>query len=282
MLGPVNISVAIPDSFLSDEQTLRDKTLKISQIARASSIFRVKTIYLYQDGGIHAAKADRRLIKLILGYLDTPQYLRKGLFPQMPELRYAGILPPIRAPHHKEWQDIKSVREGEVRVGVVVQVKDKLYVDIGLGPLIRFEGVAAAGTKVNVKLKSSFPNLRAEKINQQDIKSSYWGFEVNDAKSLHTLLDQMSDMEIIITLREGESLKNFEPSLSQKLRVKRKILVVFGSPKRGVDEILTSEGFDVHSYPFVTNMFPFQGTQTVRLEEAFLGTLAIINYYLNS
>ena len=167
-------------------------------------------------------------------------------------------------------------------MGVVVQVKDKLYVDIGLGPLIRFEGLATAGTKVNVKLKSSFPNLRAEKINQQDIKSSYWGFEVNDAKSLHTLLDQLRGMEIIITLREGESLKNFEPSLSHQLRVKRNILLVFGSPKRGVDEILTSEGYDVHSYQFVTNMFPFQGTQTVRLEEAFLGTLAIINYYLNS
>jgi len=204
------------------------------------------------------------------------------LFAQMPELRYAGILPPIKSPHHKEWRDIKSVREGEVRVGVVVQVKDKLYVDIGLGPLIRFDGSAVAGTKVNVKLKSSFPNFLAEKINQEDIKSSYWGFEVNDARSLHTLLDQMRDMEIVITSREGESLKNFEPSLSQKLRVKRKILVVFGSPRRGVDEILTSEGYDVHSYPFVTNMFPFQGTQTVRLEEAFLGTLAIINYYLNS
>lgn len=282
MLGSVNISVAIPDSCLSEEQTLRDKTLKISQIARASSIFRVRTIYLYQDRDIHAEKADRRLIKLILSYLDTPQYLRKRLFPQMPELTYAGILPPIRAPHHKEWRDIKSVKEGEVRMGVVVQLKDKLYVDIGLGPLIRFEGRAAAGTKINVKLKSSFPNLRAEEIDQHDIKSSYWGFEVNDAKSLHTLLNQISDREIIITLRQGESLKNFEASLSQKLRFKREILVVFGSPRRGVDEILSSEGYDVRSYAFVTNMFPFQGTQTVRLEEAFLGTLAIINYYLNS
>lgn len=282
MLGSVNISVAIPDSCLSEEQTLRDKTLKISQIARASSIFRVRTIYLYQDRDIHAEKADRRLIKLILSYLDTPQYLRKRLFPQMPELTYAGILPPIRAPHHKEWRDIKSVKEGEVRMGVVVQLKDKLYVDIGLGPLIRFEGRAAAGTKINVKLKSSFPNLRAEEIDQHDIKSSYWGFEVNDAKSLHTLLNQISDREIIITLRQGESLKNFEASLSQKLRFKREILIVFGSPRRGVDEILSSEGYDVRSYAFVTNMFPFQGTQTVRLEEAFLGTLAIINYYLNS
>ena len=147
MLGPVNISVAIPDSFLSDEQTLRDKTLKISQIARASSIFRVKTIYLYQDRDIHAAKADRRLIKLILGYLDTPQYLRKGLFPQMPELRYAGILPPIKAPHHKEWQDIKFVREGEVRVGVVVQVKDKSLCGYRVRPFNTIRGLGDCWNK---------------------------------------------------------------------------------------------------------------------------------------
>jgi methyltransferase len=110
MSGSLDISVAIPDSCLLDEQTLRDKTLKIGQIARASSIFRVKTIYLYQDREAKVRNTDRRLIKLILRYLDTPQYLRRNLFPQMQELRYAGLLPPIRAPHHKDWRDIKTVR----------------------------------------------------------------------------------------------------------------------------------------------------------------------------
>ena len=119
MPDSVDISVAIPDSCLSDEQTLRGKTLKLSQIARASSIFRVKTIYLYQDIEFNAKKADRKLIKLVLRYLDTPQYLRKALFPHMEELKYAGMLPPIRAPHHKDWQDVKTVKEGEIRVGVV-------------------------------------------------------------------------------------------------------------------------------------------------------------------
>src|SRR5829696_4681404 len=252
MPDSVDISVAIPDSCLSDEQTLRGKTLKLSQIARASSIFRVKTIYLYQDMEFNAKKADRKLIKLILRYLDTPQYLRKILFPKMEELKYAGMLPPIRAPHHKDWQDVKTVKEGEIRVGVVVSIKGKLFVDMGLGPLIRFDGNAPVGMKLNLRIKSSFPDLRAEQINEEDI-DQYWGFKVSDVKSLHAFLSQITDS-----------------------------IVVFGSPRRGVHEILSNEGHDSSSYPFIVNMFPFQGTRTVRLEEAFLRTLAIINYYFYS
>jgi predicted SPOUT superfamily RNA methylase MTH1 len=277
----VDISVAIPDSCLSDEQTLRDKTLKLSQIARASSIFRVKNIYLYQDRDTQAKKADRRLIKLILRYLDTPQYLRKTLFPHMQELRYAGLLPPIKAPHHKEWHNMKSAKEGEIRVGVVVKVKEKLFVDVGLGSLIPLEEKAPVGAKLNVKLKSSFPNLRAEKIDQQDI-TSYWGFQVHEARSLKTLLDEIRDSVVIITSRQGKSLKNFKSQLSNELAFKKGILLIFGSPRKGVHQILSSEGYDISSYQFIVNMFPHQGTQTVRLEEAFLGALAIINFFLNS
>jgi methyltransferase len=281
MPDSVDISVAIPDSCLSDEQTLRGKTLKLSQIARASSIFRVKTIYLYQDIEFNAKKADRKLIKLILRYLDTPQYLRKILFPQMEELKYAGMLPPIRAPHHKDWQDVKTVKEGEIRVGVVVSIKGKLFVDMGLGPLIRFDGNAPVGMKLNLRIKSSFPDLRAEQINEEDI-DQYWGFKVSDVKSLHAFLSQITDSIVVITSRRGESLKTKESRLIRELEFKRAILVVFGSPRRGVHEILSNEGHDSSSYHFIVNMFPFQGTRTVRLEEAFLGTLAIINYYFYS
>jgi hypothetical protein len=56
--------------------------------------------------------------------------------------------------------------------------------------------------------------------------------------------------------------------------------VVFGAPKKGVDEILASEGQSIRQFDFVVNMFPFQGTETVRLEEAILGTLSILNYVI--
>jgi predicted SPOUT superfamily RNA methylase MTH1 len=56
------------------------------------------------------------------------------------------------------------------------------------------------------------------------------------------------------------------------------LLIVFGGPKKGVAEILIDEGQSIKSYDFVVNMFPFQGTETVRLEESVLGTLAVLNH----
>jgi predicted SPOUT superfamily RNA methylase MTH1 len=279
MQNSVDISVAIPDSCLSDEQTLLGKTMKLGLIARAYSIFNVKNIYIYQDADFRDQKTERKLIKLVLKYLDTPQYLRKTLFPLTAELKYAGMLPPIRAPHHRDWIDIKNIKDGEIRVGVVVGIKGKLFVDVGLSRPIPFEGKKPVGIKLNLRIKSSFPHLRAEEVDRGKI-NEYWGFEVNDAGSLHSLLEQINNSVLVITSRRGISLKKLEAHIKRELKLKRAILIVFGSPRRGVDEILSNEGYKSTSYPFVVNMFPFQGTRTVRLEEAFLGSLAIINYYL--
>ena len=54
-------------------------------------------------------------------------------------------------------------------------------------------------------------------------------------------------------------------------------MVVFGAPKHGVHEIIAKEGASIKPYLHVVNMFPNQGTETVRLEEAVLGSLAILN-----
>ena len=53
-------------------------------------------------------------------------------------------------------------------------------------------------------------------------------------------------------------------------------LVVFGSPEKGIHEILGSKMKNVQNAKSL-NFFPNQATETVRLEEAILGTLAIIN-----
>jgi predicted SPOUT superfamily RNA methylase MTH1 len=68
-----NLWVAIPDSSLSDEQTKRDKSVKIAQFARACSIFRVKRIYIYHDPLSQFEKEDPILLRTVLRYLDTPQ-----------------------------------------------------------------------------------------------------------------------------------------------------------------------------------------------------------------
>jgi methyltransferase len=271
--------LAMPDSSLSDEQTKRDKSIKIGQFARACSIFRVKRIYIYHDSLSHFEKDDPQLLKTILRYLDTPQYLRKILYPKMQQLEYAGILHPIKAPHHKVSEDIKKVKAGDVRTGAIVKIKGQSFVEVGLGSLVPFIGEAFEGKKVNVKFTTPYPNLKAIKATEQDI-FDYWGYEVKEVPSLVKLLTGIEKTEVVITSREGRYFKNTEAKLAQRARNVQNILVVFGAPKHGILDILAKEGASIKPFEFVVNMFPDQGTETVRLEEAVLGSLAILNSFL--
>jgi predicted SPOUT superfamily RNA methylase MTH1 len=268
--------VTMPDSSLSDEQTRRDKSIKIAQFARACSIFRVKRIYIYHDSLSQFEKDDSHLLKTILQYLDTPQYLRKMLYPRMQQLEYAGILHPIKAPHHKAPEDIKKVKAGDVRTGVIVKVKGQLFVEVGLGSLVPFVGEGFEGKKVNVKFTASYPNLKAIKATEQDI-FDYWGYEVKEVPSLSKLLTSVEKTEVVITSRRGSYFKNIEARLVKRANNVQNILVVFGAPKHGIHDMLANEGASIKPYEFVVNMFPNQGAETVRLEEAVLGTLAILN-----
>jgi predicted SPOUT superfamily RNA methylase MTH1 len=280
MTKSYNLNIAIPDSSLLDEQTKRDKSIKISQIARACSIFRVKTIYIYHDVSFRNPKDDLNLLKTILCYLDTPQYLRKILYPRMEILEYAGILHPIKSPHHKDREDIKNIKIGDVRVGVIAKDKGKFYVDVGLGSLVPFKGSGFIGKKVNVLFTSAYPNLQTREATEEQFDKTYWGYNVKVISNLAKLLNTAQNTEILITYKEGEFFKMKEGKLLERMQYNRNLLVVFGSPKKGVDEILTNEGSSIRHYDFVVNMFPFQGTTTVRLEEAIYGTLAILNHVL--
>jgi methyltransferase len=276
-----NLWLTMPDSSLSDEQTKRDKSIKIAQFARACSIFRVKSIYIYHDSLSQFEKDDLDLIKTILWYLDTPQYLRKILFPRMQQLEYAGILHPIKAPHHKALEDIKKVKAGDVRIGAIVKVKSQLFVEVGLGSLVPFVGKGLDGEKVNVKFISPYPNLKATKATERDI-FDYWGYEVKVVPSLSKLLASVEKTEVVITSRKGSYFKNIETKLVERAKSIENILVVFGAPRHGIHDILAKEGANIKSYEFIVNMFPNQGTETVRLEEAVLGSLAILNSSLCS
>lgn len=275
-----NLWIAIPDSSLSDEQTRRDKTVKVCQFARAFSIFRVKKIYIYHDKTVNSS-ADLSLLKTVLRYLDTPQYLRKLLYPRTNQLEYAGILHPINAPHHRGLQRIRDVKLGDVRVGVIVKARDGgLHADVGLSNLVSFEGSGFQGKKVNVKIVSTYPSLRGKEASQYDIKE-YWGYEVQEVNNLSKLLESALNTQILITCRKGSYLKDKEVQILAGLKAFRNFLIVFGTPKKGVDEMLALEGSSIDAYKYVLNMFPFQATKTIRLEEAILGSLSILNHILS-
>ena len=281
-IEPPKFWVAIPDSSISDQQAKRDKSIKIAQFARAFSIFRVKKVYIYHDKTSNIHRNDSRILKTILGYLDTPQYLRRRLYPLTPELEYAGILHPIKAPHHKKFEDIKSIRTGEIRVGVALKFKGAMHVDVGLGMMIPCENISSAeeGKKVNVKFISGHPKPRVTKATMDDTSDGYWGYDIIEVSSLHALLKEIKskrNAEIVITSRNGSTFKFKEDELFKSLKSIRNLLIVFGAPKRSVEQILSEEHHNLENCKFTLNMFPFQGTETVRLEEAIFGTLAILN-----
>ena len=273
--------VALPDSSLSDEQTKRDKSIKIAQFARAFSIFRVSKVYIYHDMLTQFESEDPNLLKIILRFLDTPQYLRKILYPRMHQLEYAGILHPIKAPHHKPPEDIRKVRIGDVRTGVIAKVKGQFFVEVGLGSLVPFAGQGFEGKKVNVKFTSSYPNLRAVEAAPEDI-NEYWGYEVKEVPSISKLVAGLENTEIVVTSRKGAFFKNSEAKLMECIKNAQNLLVIFGAPRYGVHELVAKEGSNLKSFEFVLNMFPNQATETVRLEEAVLGTLAILNASLST
>ena len=53
------------------------------------------------QGAVKGASFDADVfLARILQYLETPQYLRRFLFPVHKDLRYAGLLNPLDCPHH--------------------------------------------------------------------------------------------------------------------------------------------------------------------------------------
>ena len=266
----MKLSVAIPESALSDESLKIDKTRKISVLARACAIFRIDTIYVYQEGSNY--RQDGNLLVMILKYLETPQFLRKRLFPKMNDLKFAGVLQPLKIPSHITPANPKKINREDIREGIVVSVKGKRFVDVGVNQLIPFFGHTSIGKRVTVQFKEGYPNLSVKEISKEE-KTSYWGYTVKERANLFSLLDEWKG-NIILTSRKGRTAT--KEQVGKYAKTDQPILVVFGSPEKGIHEILGGKMKNVQNAKSL-NFFPNQATETVRLEEALLGTLAIIN-----
>jgi hypothetical protein len=266
----LKLSVAIPESSLSDESLKIDKTRKISVLARACAIFKVDTIFVYQDGGNY--KQDGGLMVMILKYLETPQFLRRRIFPKMNDLKFAGVLQPLKIPSHITPANPKKIVRGDIREGIVVSIKGKKFVDVGVNQLIAFFGQTSVGKRVTVQFKEGYPKLSVKEINK-DEASSYWGYSVKERSNLFGLLTEWKG-NVIITSRKGKTAT--KEQVAKYTTSDKPTLVVFGSPEKGIHEIIGGKMKNVQNAKSL-NFFPNQATETVRLEEALLGTLSIIN-----
>lgn len=267
--------VALPDTLLSDSGHLREMTVKLGAVARSCAVFRVQRIFIYRDETERMGEAG--FIKTILEYLDTPQYLRRHLYEKRAELKYAGLLPPLRTPHHKLAEKLSDIRLGDYREGVVIERHGDLYVDVGLTRLVPLKGRVSKGSRVTVRFTSEHPDLKCETSRREDV-DEYWGYEVKEADSLRNLLRSIKTDLLILTSRKGRPVTEVWRDLVSEVKQAQSITVVFGSPRSGVYEILSKEGAKPKDLTrFVLNTLPQQGVATIRTEEALLGTLGILN-----
>lgn len=274
------ISIAIPASVVSDTPHLREKTSKIGLIGRAAAIFRVDEIIIYQDNLKIDQTLEMNLIALLLSYMEAPQYLRKRLFKIQPKLQFAGILPPLRTPHHPLNKQMKQLKVGEYREGITLsKTGESMLVDIGVEqPALIRDRQIPVNKRVTVKITKIERQVEAELANQEDI-TTYWGYSVAEEKSSLGKLVKGKHFDLTIaTSKYGHPFAKVAEEIADRWRDSRSILIVFGAPTRGLNEIARYEGLGLNDiFDYVVNTIPLQGTETVRTEEALIATLAILN-----
>lgn len=275
------LAIAIPVSIISDIPHLREKTLEIGLIGRAAAIFRVDEIVIFSDtAGSPNQKRERALIATLLTYMETPQYLRKRLFQIKPELRYAGILPPLRTPHHPLEHRAKKLKTGENREGVVISVNEAgSLVDIGVeNPVLLPNKELPINKRITITITKTGKPIRAVLANLANI-NYYWGYTVTPSKGSIGKVVKSGKYDLVIaTSKMGVPLAKISEELAERWKKAHSVLVAFGGPSHSLQNIIAKESLSLDKIADLTvNTIPNQGTETVRTEEALYASLALLN-----
>ena len=267
------LSIFIPNSFLSESKDLKIRTYKVGILGRALAIFQADNVVIYNDDHVKNEDGahDGDFIAEILSYMNTPQYLRKKAFPIMPELKHVGILPPLRTPHHpvNNQPDVGDYRQGFT----VKRNKKGTYVDIGMDKL--------AFCKEQLTVKKIF-DFKITKIAKKEVivtpdkpDDVYWGYNVMSSnKSLKNSLKLIKPDLVVETTRYGDYIDSIFAELKHKVDECKSIAILFGGPYSSIEDDVSNPNWDL----FKVNTIPDQGTETVRTEEAVVATLSLFNF----
>ena len=274
------LTVAIPVSIVSDIPHIREKTLKIGLVGRAAAIFRVNEIVVFSDNPGADQKRDRDMIVTLLSYMETPQYLRKRLFKIKPELRYAGILPPLRTPHHPLAKRARDLKVGDYREGAIMSITDSgSIVDMGVErPALLPGQKIPVNTRVTIKVANLGKRPRVSLADREEIKA-YWGYTVTSSKASFGKIAKSGAYNLVVaTSKMAPSLMSVVDELAERWKKSSKVLLAFGAPSHGLQEIVAQEKLGLDDVAdFTVNTIPDQGTETVRTEEALYASLAMLN-----
>ena len=268
------LEIAIPDTSLSDCSDLRQKTIKIGQIARALAVFKVDKILIYETESKEKERRDLNLLDKLLRYMDTPQYLRRAVFSMAPSLKYAGILPPLRMHSHPLGKSINAVADGEVRWGLQASPG---FVDIGLNETIEYPESVSTRVPTLFRIELNRKQVWLREITRASV-DQYFGFDVETTDNLVGYLQNNISKTRIALSRQGTIFSKVESEIETVLSSSKNMIAIFGGPRFGIRKLLADKKDTLkESIDFWINTIADQGTETVRVEEALWASLAMFN-----
>ncbi|EQC30713.1 hypothetical protein SDRG_11472 [Saprolegnia diclina VS20] len=300
------VSIAVPGSIVDNAQTKELKTYLAGQIARAAAIFQVDEVIVFDDQ-LGKAANDKDVTKKynnpndchvflgrILQYLETPQYLRKALFPVHSDLKYAGLLNPLDCPHHMRGDEWTAYREGVV-VDVPGKEKRGSHVNVGLKKFAVIDKHLQPGVRVTVKLdetskdKKKLAGTVVSPAEPREQLGEYWGYTMRLATSLKEVWTE-SPYKKGYDLKIGTSERGTScvDDKDFKLPPFEHVLIVFGGVSgieecTSADESIAINGDQAHTlFDMWVNTCPQQGSRTIRSEEAILISMSALRSHLMS
>lgn len=173
-----------------------------------------------------------------------------------------------------------SLKIGEYREGVVLsQANNGSLVDIGVeNPLLVSGKRLSMGDRVTVKVADLGKKPEAVLADRREIQT-YWGYvaTVSDVSLGRFVKTHHYDL-VIATSKHGKPYTDVKDDLHRHLAESHSVLIAFGAPTQGLNEILAKEHLELDEVAdFSINMIPNQGTETVRTEEAVFASLALLN-----
>ncbi|KAL5701792.1 hypothetical protein ACHQM5_027094 [Ranunculus cassubicifolius] len=288
------VTMAVAGSIIHNAQSLELATRLAGQIARAATIFRIDEIVVFDNkdstvdecNGTTVEEADGEesgapFLVRILKYLETPQYLRRSLFPMHSSLRCVGTLPPLDAPHH-----LRKHEWGPYREGITLQEKTPdsrgTLVDVGLSKNVVVDESLEPGIRVTVAMGTNrhletgtFHKVVPSSMPRED--GGYWGYKVRYASNISSVFKDCPYKggydHTIGTSEHGLVLKSSELTIPSF----RHLLIAFGGLaglEEGIEEDSSLKGKDPKEvFDAYLNTCPHQGSRTIRTEEAILISL---------
>ncbi|KAL9352805.1 hypothetical protein Peur_055485 [Populus x canadensis] len=267
------VSIAVSGSIINNAQSLELATRVVVFDNKSSS--EKEDPNVTTDNNSDENESGGAFFIRILRYLETPQYLRKALFPKHNHLRFVGMLPPLDAPHHLRKHEWAPFKEG-VTLNEKVPNSGETLVDVGLSKNVVVNQALEPGIRATVamgtnrNLDDDSPRQVVSLSKPREEAGMYWGYRVQYASNISSVFKDCpyrGGYDLLIGTSEHGLIIN---SSELSLPTFRHLLIAFGGLaglEESIEEDRNLKGKDVREvFDSYLNSCPHQGSRTIRTE----------------